>query len=177
MEATMLTRIRKLRHRALTLTLGLELALVLVGFGLHDAISAARAEATTAEADPGAVQLGTTFAGVGAEGVDMIWSGALRGAITGEVTIRVEYIGAEMDRNRPVWPVRAIVFAATDDAAKSSAGHLGGRLNWQTGDLRLNGRVTDGWRRNAHIEQTLSLDRERLDGTGTIRFVDVTAER
>ncbi len=164
-------------RRALTLTLGIELALVLIGFGLHNAIAAAHAATPSAEAAVGALEHGATFAGVGAEGVDMIWTGPLQGALTGEATVRVQYIGAESDRNQPTWPVRALVFAATDDATKAFVGDLGGSMNWRTGEMQLSGPATDGWHRNGRIEQTLSLNRERLDGTGTIHFVERTAER
>jgi hypothetical protein len=93
------------------------------------------------------------------------------------VTVRVEYAGSEMGRNQPLWPVRALVFVAADDATKSFAGDLDGTLNWRTGRMQLSGTVTNGWRRNARIEETLSLDRERLDGTSTTRVAQLTAER
>jgi hypothetical protein len=79
----------------------------------------------------------------------MIWTGALRGAPTGEVTVRAEYTGAEADRAQPVWGVRALIVAATDDVIKSFAGDLRGTPDWRAGQMQLSGTVTDGWRRIA----------------------------
>src|ERR671916_351815 len=105
----MLTHIRTFSHRARTrilLMLGAVLGLALIGFG-QLAVSAAHAATQTSEAQPNTLEFGATFTGTGAEGVDLIWRGPLERALPGVVTVRVEYTGAEVDRARPVWPVRA----------------------------------------------------------------------
>ena len=85
----MLTQIRDRHRRALTITLGAVLALVLIGFGLHNAISTARAATPSAQAHPGALEFNAIYTGVGAEGVDLIWRGALEGPLAGVTTVRV----------------------------------------------------------------------------------------
>ena len=76
-----------------------------------------------------------------------------------------------------MWTVRALLVVAADDVSKSFVADLAGKIRWQTGEAWLTGAVTDGWRRNTHVEQALSLRRPWLDGTGTIRFVEQTAQR
>ncbi len=173
----MLTQIQDRHRRALTLTLGALLALVLIGFGLHNAIAAARAATPSAQANLGALEFKAIYTGGGAEGVDLIWRGPLEGALPGVATVRVEYTGAEANRARPVWPVRALLFVSANDRARSFVGELAGSMNWQTGEMHLSGPVTDGWQRGARLEQTLSLNRPWFDGAGTIRFVEHTAHR
>ena len=170
---------RNLSRRALNrirAMLGAVLALALIGFG-QIAISAAHAAAQTAEAQPNALEFGAIYTGAGAEGVDLIWTGPLEGAPAGRATVRVEYVGSEADRAHPVWPVRALLFVSADDPTKSFVGELAGTINWPSGEMQLSGPVTDGWRRNARVEQSLSMNRPWFDGTGTIRFVERRAER
>jgi hypothetical protein len=117
------------------------------------------------------------FDGVGAEGVDNVWTGALREPARGEVRLLVEYRGADTRQAAPVWPVRAILFVAADDASRSFAADLEGTLNLTTGRLQLTGVVSEGWRRGDPVEQTALLDRSDFDGAGTARVGAVVAAR
>jgi len=117
------------------------------------------------------------FEGVGAEGIDNIWRGAMGGAEPGEITLRVEYRGAPMDVSRPLWPVRVMTFVAADDPAHSFLAETEGTLNWNTGKLELNGSVTEGSMKGAAVAQTVHFDRSQLDGSGSIRIDLVTASR
>lgn len=117
------------------------------------------------------------FEGVGAEGIDDIWRGAMQGAAPGEITLRVEYRGAPMEVSQPVWPVRAMTFVAADDQARSFVAESEGTLDWRTGNLELNGSVTEGSRKGAAVAQTVHFDRDQLNGSGSIRIELVTATR
>ena len=156
--------------------LGAILALALIGFG-QIAVSAAQAAPPSAHAQPNALTFNAIYTGAGAEGVDLIWTGPLEAPFPGRATVRVEYTGAEADRTRSVWPVRALLFVSGDDVTNSFVGELAGSVNWRTGEMQLSGPVTDGWQRGARVEQTLAMHRPWFDGTGTIRFVERTAER
>jgi hypothetical protein len=117
------------------------------------------------------------FDGVGAEGVDNVWVGELSGSTPGEITIRVEHLGAEADRARAVWPVRVLTFVAADDAARSFAADLDGVLDWTTGTMQVSGTIDVGWRAGAPVEQTFHLDRVQYDGRGALRVGALTAAR
>ena len=117
------------------------------------------------------------FEGVGAEGIDDIWRGPMQGAAPGEVTLRVEYRGAPMEASQPVWPVRAMTFVAADDPSQSFVAETEGTLNWKTGNLELNGSVTEGSKKGAAVTQAVHFDRDQLNGTGSIRIQLVTAAR
>ena len=121
------------------------------------------------------IELAVGFDGVGAEGIDMIWAGRVIGGAGGEVTVRVTYAGDEADRALPLWPVRATVFVASDDPTRSFAADMSGRMDWRTGDVELSGAITEGWRRDARISQTLRIDRGTFDGTGRLRLADTAA--
>jgi len=115
------------------------------------------------------------FQGVGAEGTDDVWRGPLRGSAAGEITIRVEYRGRPMDAAQPVWPVRVFAFVANDDPSRSFLAEEEGVLDWTTGILELSGRVTEGWMKDAVVEQTVRLDRRQFDGAGVLRLELTTA--
>jgi hypothetical protein len=117
------------------------------------------------------------FEGVGAEGIDDIWKGDLAGATKGEVTIRLEHLGSEMDRAKTVWPVRAMVFVSADDASKSMITEANGTLDWRTGALSLKGTVTDGYRKGSAIEENVTIDARTLEGSGTLRVQSELAAR
>jgi hypothetical protein len=117
------------------------------------------------------------FEGVGAEGIDNIWRGAVGGADPGEITLRIEYRGAPMDVSQPRWPVRAMTFVAANDPAHSFLAESEGTLDWSTGKLELNGSVTEGSMKGAAVAQTVHFDRNQLDGSGSIRIDLVTASR
>jgi hypothetical protein len=121
------------------------------------------------------LEFGVSFQGVGAEGTDDIWRGPLRGSTAGEITIRVEYRGRPIDAAQPVWPVRVFAFVAHDDPSRSFLAEEEGTLDWTTGTLELSGRVTEGWMKDALVEQTVRLDRSQFDGAGVLRLELSTA--
>jgi hypothetical protein len=134
------------------------------------AIAAVPASATTAVRATGTLASYTArFAGVGAEGVDMLWEGTVAGAATGAVNLRVEYLGEEMDRARQQWPVRAWLFVAADNPAHSFAAELTGTIDWRDGTARLDGTISEGWMRGARVEHDGLLD--DFDARGTLRVV------
>jgi len=128
-------------------------------------------------AAPAPVSFALHFDGVGAEGIDNIWSGRLLDPEAGEVVLRVEHRGPEMDRAKPVWPVRAIVTVAADDPRRSFAADLDGTLDWTDGSLRLQGAVSEGWMKGAPVEQLVALDRTEFDGRGTLSLGAIAAAR
>ena len=111
------------------------------------------------------------YAGIGAEGIDLIWRGHAEGAVPGLVTIRMEYAGGTEDRPMPVWPVNVWLFYSADDYGSSFAAELSGSMNWRTGELRVSGLVSDGLRMNVPLEQRLQLHRPGLAGTVTVVFL------
>jgi hypothetical protein len=116
------------------------------------------------------------FDGVGAEGIDDIWTGDLAGA-KGEVTIRLEHLGSEMDRANAVWPVHALVFVAADDASKSMITDANGTLDWRTGEMTLKGTVTGGYQKGSAIEERVKLDSRTLEGSGSLQVESELAAR
>jgi hypothetical protein len=117
------------------------------------------------------------FAGVGAEGVDNVWVGRLSGPTPGEITLRVEHLGAEAERAKPVWPIRVLTFVAADNVSRSFAADLTGTLDWRTGTMRLSGTVNEGWRSGAPAEQVVRIDPVAYDGQGTLDVGAVQAMR
>ena len=111
------------------------------------------------------------YGGVGAEGVDRIWRAVLAGPVPGIVTIRMEYAGAPDDRRMPIWPVNAWLFFSADDNRSSFAAELSGSMNWNSGDMRVTGLVSDGVRRDAPVEQRIHFRRPTLAGTAMMRFL------
>jgi hypothetical protein len=111
------------------------------------------------------------YAGVGAEGVAMIWRGRLSGPVGGLVTIRMEYAGAAPDRRMPIWPVNAWLFFSADDYRSSFAAELSGSMNWRTGEMRVTGLVSDGDRIDAPLEQRMRVRQPGLAGTATVLFL------
>ena len=117
------------------------------------------------------------FDGVGAEGVDNIWTGPIVGAPRGEITVRVAHRGPEAGRAKALWPVTAIVFVAADDPRESFAAELQGTLDWTSGQMRLSGGITEGWMKGAAVWQNVELDPRQFDGAGTLTVGLVTAKR
>ena len=111
------------------------------------------------------------YAGIGAEGVDLIWRGRTKGSAPAEVTIRMEYAGGVDDRWMPVWPVNVRLLYSADDYVRSFAAELSGSMNWRTGALEVSGIVSDGARRNTPLEQRLQLHRPGLAGSTTVVFL------
>lgn len=173
---------RSVRHSTArkysNLMLGILACSALAPIAAHRAVSLRTpALASTLPARYAELRHDVRFEGVGAEGIDDIWRGSMGGTEPGEITLRVEYRGAPTEVSRPVWPVRAMTFAAADDQAHSFVAETEGTLDWNTGTLELNGAVTEGSMKGAAVAQTVHFDRKQLNGSGTIRIELVTATR
>ena len=120
---------------------------------------------------PDTIAFAVQYAGIGAEGIDLVWRGQAAGAVPARVTIRMEYSGGAEDRALPVWPVNVWLFYSADDYRSSFAAELGGSMNWRTGELRVSGLVSDGLRRNVPLEQRVQLHRPELAGAVTLVFL------
>jgi len=152
-------------------------ALSLIAVAWHP-IERLEARAVTQTSVPSErIEMGYTlhFDGVGAEGVDNIWTGSIVGAPRGEITVRVAHQGPEADRAKVLWPVTAIVFVAADDPRESFAAELEGTLDWSSGRMRLSGGITEGWMNGAAVWQTVDLDPRAFNGAGTLTVSLVTA--
>jgi hypothetical protein len=133
--------------------------------------SAAAARVESRAALPDSLGFAVRYAGVGAEGVDLIWRGRYHGELAGRVIIRMEYAGAPADRGMPVWPVTVLLlFSAVDDRG-SFAAELSGSMNWRSGAMRVAGLVIDGARLGSSVEQNMELAPHGYDGASTVRFV------
>jgi len=104
------------------------------------------------------------FAGVGAEGRDMVWRGAVAGAAVGELTVRLAHAGRDVDTAKPTWPVEGIIFVSGDDPRRAFAAEVRGTIDWRTNRLTLAGEVSVGYLRGAHVEQTADLSNYDLSG-------------
>ena len=113
------------------------------------------------------------YAGMGAEGVDMIWRGRVEGVVPGQVTIRMEYAGSLRGRDDEVWPVNAWLFFSADDYRNSFAAELSGRMNWTTGEMRVTGLVSDGARKDTPVEHAMRVVQPALGGRATVHFFPV----
>jgi hypothetical protein len=120
---------------------------------------------------PDTISFPVEYAGIGAEGVDLIWRGQVGGPSGGRVTIRMEYAGAPADRRMPIWPVNAWLFYSADHYRGSFVAELSGSMNWRTLDLRVTGLVSDGYRSDWPLEQRIRLSQPGLGGTATVRFL------
>ncbi|MBA2686247.1 MAG: hypothetical protein H0U66_17320 [Gemmatimonadaceae bacterium] len=123
------------------------------------------------------MRFSANFDGVGAEGIHDVWKRELAGETKGEVTIRLEHMGSEMDRAKLVWPVRAMVFVAAEDASKSMITEANGTLDWGTGALSLKGTVTDGYRKGSAIEENVTIDARTLEGSESLTVQSELAAR
>ena len=135
------------------------------------------ARVATAIVDPASAALPDTlsfdveYAGIGAEGLGLIWRGHAEGVVPAQVTIRMEYAGGSDDHAMPVWPVNVWLFYSADDYRSSFAAELSGSMNWRLGELRVSGLVSDGLRTNVPLEQRVQLHRPGLAGAVTVVFL------
>jgi hypothetical protein len=116
-----------------------------------------------------------SYGGVGAEGVDLIWHGTTATPLAGQATVRMAYAGAPDDHAMPVWPVTALLFFSADDYRSSFVAELSGTMDWQRGEMRVGGLVTDGIVANTRLEQVLRLRDGKRNGSLTLRFLPGTA--
>jgi hypothetical protein len=102
--------------------------------------------------------------GVGAEGRDMVWRGAVAGAAVGELTVRLAHEGRDIDTAKPTWPVEGIIFVSGEDPQRAFAAEVRGTIDWRTKRVKLAGEVSAGYMRGAHVEQTADLIDHDLSG-------------
>jgi hypothetical protein len=160
------------RIALLVLGAGVTLSVAALAAGAGRAIPAATAIVRPAPARlPDTLAFEVEYAGIGAEGVDLIWRGQAAGSVPGRVTIRMEYAGGSEDRAMPVWPVNVCLFYSADDYRSSFAAELSGSMNWRTGELRVSGLVSDGLQTDVPLEQRLQLHRPGLSGAVTVVFL------
>ena len=104
------------------------------------------------------------FTGVGPEGRDMVWRGAVAGAAVGELTVRLAHVGRDVDTAKPTWPVEGIIFVSGEDRQRAFAAEVHGTIDWPTKQVKLAGEVSVGYMRGAHVEQTADLINQDLSG-------------
>ncbi len=160
------------RIALLVLGAGLTVSVAALAAGAGRATAAATAIVRPAPPDlPDTLAFEVEYAGIGAEGIDLIWRGEAGGPVPGRVTIRMEYAGGAEDRAMPVWPVNVWLFYSADNYRSSFAAELSGSMNWRTGELRVSGLVSDGPRRLVPLEQRIQLRRPGLAGAVTVVFL------
>lgn len=104
------------------------------------------------------------FTGVGAEGRDMVWRGAVAGVAVGELTVRFAHVGRDVDTAKPTWPVEGIIFVSGEDPKRALAAEVHGTIDWPTQRVKLAGEVSAGYLRGAHVEVTADLIDHDLSG-------------
>jgi hypothetical protein len=163
---------RSVRLRAALAAAGLALAAGVVGLTAPGRVAAVRpAAAAPVPVDlPDSLEFEVDYAGIGGEGVDLVWRGLVRGGAPGQVTIRMEYAGPPAERGMPIWPVNAWLFFSADDLRSSFAAELSGSMNWWTGQMRVTGLVSDGVRIGTPLEQRMRVDQPGLAGKASVRF-------
>jgi hypothetical protein len=124
---------------------------------------------------PDSLVLAMSYGGIGAEGVDLIWRGTTAAPLAGQATIRMAYAGAAADRAMPIWPVTALLFFSADDYRSSFIAELSGTMDWQRGEMRVAGLVTDGAVADTRLEQVLRLQDGERNGSLTLHFLPRTA--
>ena len=142
-------RIRSQRRRPLVVT-GLLL------FGLA-ATAAGNPSQATIDRSRKAGAYFAEFTGVGSEGRDMVWRGAVAGVAAGEMTVRLAHVGRDIDTAKPTWPVDGIIFVSGEDPQHSFAAEVHGTIDWRTKRVKLTGDVSVGYMKGAHVEQTADL--------------------
>jgi hypothetical protein len=165
---------RSVRLRAALAAAGLLLAAGVAGLAGPERVAAVRpAVASPVPADlPDSLEFEVYYAGIGREGVDLVWRGLVRGGggAAGQVIVRMEYAGPPAERRMPIWPVNAWLFFSADDYRSSFAAELSGSMNWRTGDMRVTGLVSDGVRIGTPMEQRMRVEQPGLAGRVMVRF-------
>jgi hypothetical protein len=162
---------RPVRLRAMLAVAALTLLAGVAGLGRPGAVPPARpAAAPVAVHYPDSLLFDVQYAGIGREGVDLVWRGHVAGDAAGQVTVRMEYAGPAAERGMPIWPVNAWLFYSADDLRSSFAAELSGSMNWRTGDMRVTGLVSDGARVGAPVEQRMRVEQPGLGGRAAVRI-------
>ncbi len=135
-------------------------------------IAASKQSPTAADGDRAKSAYFAEFTGVGAEGRDMVWRGAIAGAVVGELTVRLAHEGRDVDTAKPMWPVEGIIFVSREDPRRAFAAEVSGTIDWRTNRVKLAGEVSVGCLRGAHVELTADLVDYNL--SGELRFAPTT---
>lgn len=152
-ETTHLVGARWARIAAVVLPLALLLAL----FGVPHTVQAA---VGTGEAT-GSVALEFEKTAV----ADTVWVGTVTGDFEGVLTTVL--IGA--DTSEPVWSVDFYWIVTATDPERSFVARLSGTLDGETGEVAMSGRVVEGYRAGAPVEERGQLfDAERSAFRGSI---------
>ena len=104
------------------------------------------------------------FTGVGADGRDMVWRGAVAGGAVGELTVRLAHVGRDVDAAKPMWPVEGIISVSGEDPRRAFAAEVHGTIDWPAKRVRLAGEVSVGYVRGTRIELTADLVNCDLSG-------------
>ena len=116
------------------------------------------------------------FDGIGAEGVDDLWRGALGTPDSGMITIRVEHLTGQAHQPLTSGPIHAEVFVSNEDLAKSFGADVTGSID-KEGFLHMSGLVDIGPAAGTPVTVEAQLDPKRFGGHGIIRFLSMTARR
>jgi hypothetical protein len=105
--------------------------------------------------------LGFDKAGVG----DTVWVGTVTGDVSGVLTT----VLISADTSASIWLVEFYWIVTADDPERSFVARLSGTLDSETGVVAMSGRVVDGYREGAMVEeQGQMVDPDRSAFTGTI---------
>ena len=135
-------------------------------------VAAGNQSPTSTDGDPAKSASFAEFTGVGAEGRDMVWRGAVAGAAVGELTVRLAHVGRDVDTAKPTWPVEGVIFVSGEDPRRAFAAEVRGTIDWTAKRVTLAGEVSVGQLRGAHVEQTADLVDHNL--SGELRFAPAT---
>lgn len=146
-------------------------------------LSATATDARRAAAAPTAAAPATTaraayaahfaeFQGVGAEGRDMVWRGAIAGAAVGELTVRLAHIAPDGAARPGAQPVEGILFVS-GAPARSFAAELTGTMDLGAKRVEVGGTISEGYRRGERVEYAAEL--VDFDLSGELRFVPLLA--
>jgi hypothetical protein len=155
------------RHVAFVVLAGASLGAAALGSPQYRSLPVSSARAPL----PDTLVLDVDYAGLGAEGVDLVWRGTAAGLVPGIVTIRMEYAGPAGDHGMPVWPVNAWLFYSADEYDRSFAVELTGSMRWPSGEMRVAGLVSDGERIGVPVEVSLRLKRPGMAGSASVVFL------
>jgi hypothetical protein len=102
--------------------------------------------ATTAAPSTTSYAAFARFAGVGAEGRDMIWRGPVAGDWGSELTVRLAHVAVDGAARRGPQPVEGILFVAADPERpeRALASEVAGTMDLRTGRVVVSGTVSVG---------------------------------
>src|SRR5690242_7394557 len=78
------------------------------------------------------VSFETVFAGVSPDGSGCLWTGPVRGAARGRLTLEIRQVEGPEDAARPVWHVVTHWSVRDSTGGRSFEAELEGMVNWRT---------------------------------------------